>query len=98
MRVRNTWLVNPRNARDWHWPRRNACAWRGLRQKGLIESERRKISVFANRNFRSADFVGPFDVSDAVAVHRLFGGEIFLEIVIRAGSDRDHIAVLRSCS
>ena len=61
---------------------RNTSAWRGLRQQRLIERERRKVSVLADCHFGCSHFVGPFDVGNAVTVHRFFCGKIFLEVVI----------------
>src|SRR5204863_10195106 len=67
----------------------------GRFQERLVEGQRRRLSIFRNRDFGRADFIRPLDAGEGVSVLGSFGGKILLEILVRARSDCYEIAVLR---
>src|SRR5207244_12887909 len=63
-----------RLGRDHAWHRRTRLVGQRLRQYGLIESQRRKLTVLTDRHLSFANFVRPLDVRDRITIHRIFCG------------------------
>ncbi|SRR6266851_4428273 len=64
-----------------------------LTQQCLIKTQRRELSILADRDFCLPHPLGPFDIRNPVTVDRRFRRQIFFEIVVGAGRERDQVAI-----